>query len=232
MVKRTLKHHQERKNEILDAAQRLFTGQGYDATPVSAILDAVGVAKGTFYHYFQSKEDLLDSLVARATELIVSQMRQAAEREDLDAVSKLNACFSAAGRWKTENRDALLAIIKPVYSLANIVPRHKMNERTSESVVPLLAGIVRQGVREGVFRTDYPDEAAEIILGIGYAFQNSNVALVLTIEEHPENWELLRRRFACMANAVEGVLGASPGSLTLVDMPFLDALRPSDKEGA
>ena len=67
---RITKEYYERKNEILDAAQELFLTQGYEKTSVDNIIKKVGVAKGTFYYYFKSKEDLLDKLVKRMTDKI------------------------------------------------------------------------------------------------------------------------------------------------------------------
>ena len=62
---RIVKEHEERKNELLDAAQALFYQNGYETTSVAKIIDSVGIAKGTFYHYFKSKTDLLDQIVER-----------------------------------------------------------------------------------------------------------------------------------------------------------------------
>ena len=53
---RIVKEHEERKNEILDTAEILFEEKGYDKCSVNDILNRIGIAKGTFYHYFKSKE--------------------------------------------------------------------------------------------------------------------------------------------------------------------------------
>jgi AcrR family transcriptional regulator len=60
---RTVKEPDIRRAELLDAAQKLFYAKGYEKTPVQDNIDRVGVAKGTFYHYFGSKVELLDELV-------------------------------------------------------------------------------------------------------------------------------------------------------------------------
>jgi len=65
------KEYSERRNEILDAAGKLFGTKGYDKSTVNDILDAVGIAKGTFYYYFKSKEEVLDAIIDRVTELVV-----------------------------------------------------------------------------------------------------------------------------------------------------------------
>lgn len=55
------KEREVRRKEILDTAEGFFSEKGYEATSVQDLIDAIGTAKGTFYHYFQSKEDLLDA---------------------------------------------------------------------------------------------------------------------------------------------------------------------------
>jgi AcrR family transcriptional regulator len=65
---RVSKKHDVRLHEILDAAQSLFAQKGYEETTVNDILDRVGIGKGTFYHYFQSKEDALAGVISRVVE--------------------------------------------------------------------------------------------------------------------------------------------------------------------
>ncbi|MCL2318498.1 MAG: TetR/AcrR family transcriptional regulator, partial [Treponema sp.] len=62
---RIVKEPEIRKNEILDAAEKLFGHKGYGSATINDILGMVNIAKGTFYYYFKSKEDVLDALVER-----------------------------------------------------------------------------------------------------------------------------------------------------------------------
>ena len=68
---RIVKEADERKNEILDAAARLFMEKGFDRTSANDILAAVGIAKGTLYYHFKSKEDIMDALIERQTTQIL-----------------------------------------------------------------------------------------------------------------------------------------------------------------
>lgn len=65
---RIIKEADIRKNEILDAAGILFTEKGYENTSVTDIMNAVGIAKGTLYHHYKSKEDILNALIKRQTD--------------------------------------------------------------------------------------------------------------------------------------------------------------------
>ena len=62
---RIVKEAAERKNEILDAAEELFAARGYEETSTGDILDRVGIARGTLYYHFRSKEEILDALIGR-----------------------------------------------------------------------------------------------------------------------------------------------------------------------
>lgn len=225
MAKRIVKEHDVRKKELLDICQQLFNERGYEATPISAILEAAGVAKGTFYHYFKSKEDLLDCLVERITHRIVEEVRAQIHQPGLTAIERLNHSFVASARWKAANWDSLWALIRPIFRDENLPLRWRMNRRTRQLMVPLFAEIVRQGIGEGVFDTEYPTEAADLILGLGFAFQESGFELILALPEHPEYAEIIVRRTACYKDAVERVLGAPRGSLQIDAGGSLDRFR-------
>lgn len=59
------KKAEERRNEILDAADELFGQKGFDGTSTNDLLEKVGIARGTLYHHFKSKEDIMDALIDR-----------------------------------------------------------------------------------------------------------------------------------------------------------------------
>jgi len=231
MAKRVSKDHEERKNELLDAAQRLFVQRGYDATPVSAIIEAVGVSKGTFYHYFKSKEDLLDQQVARILENIFGKIDEVLAVGERDAVGKLRVFFAASSRWKAANRDALMAVVKPVYAEENFRLRQKLLSRSVELGVPVLEKIIRQGVAEGSMSTPFPREAAEMLISASYALGHENFRLLTGMDEHPENWELLLRRLSAYEWSAETMLGLPKGTLQITSEGSLKAFGPRHATG-
>ena len=76
---RIVKEAEERKNEILDVAENLFMKKGFDGTSTNDILQAVGIARGTLYYHFKSKEDIMDALIHRMSENLLMKARQASE---------------------------------------------------------------------------------------------------------------------------------------------------------
>jgi len=86
---RTLKDPEERKAEILDTAERLFTTKGYIQTTILDILNEIGIAKGTFYYYFKSKEEVMDAIIMRIVSADVAAAKKIADDTGLSALQKL-----------------------------------------------------------------------------------------------------------------------------------------------
>ena len=70
---RVVKDAKERKNEILDVAERLFCTKGFDNTSTNDILKEIGIARGTLYYHFKSKEEILDAMIERLSNEITSK---------------------------------------------------------------------------------------------------------------------------------------------------------------
>jgi len=221
---RVMKEYSERRAELSDAAWELFSEKGYDGTTINAIIDRVGVAKGTFYHYFSSKEDILNAAVERKTVEVMDGTRAILEDENLSATEKLNRFMAAFREWKMANMGALVDVARVMYRDENIVLRHKINMKTAAITAPVLADIIAQGVEEGVFDTEFPRETAELILAVGNALGEMNMKTLFEIQEHPEKAALIQRRANLYFNTVERMLGAPKGSMGTVETEFIESL--------
>jgi len=220
-VARIVKQHDERRNEILDAAQALFYSQGYDQTSVQNIINAVGIAKGTFYHYFGSKTALLNEMVERMLHESVHLIEPIVDDAALDALEKFNRFFRAILAWKTENKALMLGILRALYSDENVILRHKLAQAWSKDFEQSLSRIIRQGVAEGLFHTDYPDDVGPIILAITQWLSEASAKVLLQTGEHAGQFPLIERQAAAAQQATERVLGAPAGSLQMIDLEML-----------
>lgn len=157
----TPKKPHERRAEIMDAAERLFVQQGYEATSVQQILDAIGIAKGTFYHHFSAKEEVMDGIIDRH----VAQMRARAEaalaQPHPSAHHRLVAAILAMQVPPNGDQDAMRAELNQP---ANIGFHERTTQRTIAMAAPLLASIVREGEADGSFSTPYPEDAIALLL--------------------------------------------------------------------
>ena len=74
VTKRQTKPAEVRIDELMNAAQTLFLAKGVEATTISEIIASVGVAKGTFYHYFESKQHIVEALKKRYIDFFIAAL--------------------------------------------------------------------------------------------------------------------------------------------------------------
>jgi len=226
---RITKEYHERKNEILNTAQELFFTKGYKQTSVESIIKKVGVAKGTFYYYFKSKEDLLDKLVKRMADKIQIEIKKIVEKKDLDAISKLEKAYSVAGNIKLENIQLIKLMLKILYKKDNLILRYKVYKSNVELVVPEFAKIIEQGVKEKLFNTPYPYEAARLFFELGSILGDAMSKLLLELDEKPENMDKMLKEIEVYEDAMERILGAKKGAINIVNREMLENFREKIK---
>jgi AcrR family transcriptional regulator len=217
---RIVKEHDVRRSEILDVAQQLFYKKGYEQTSVQDILTAVGIAKGTFYHYFDSKQGLLEELVERLVAQTLDVIEPIITDRQLNALEKFEQFFFQIGQWKIERKALLLQLLRAYYLDENILLRHTLVVSSSEKVTPMLAAIIEQGVAEGIFSTAYVTETAEIILKTTQAL--SETVALLILDPPQDAHTMIERRVAANQQAIERMLQAPAGSLRLYDLSQIE----------
>ena len=210
-----------RRNEILDVAQRLVYTKGYEQMTIQDILDDLQISKGAFYHYFDSKGALLEALIERILEEAERVLNPIVQEPNLPAIEKLRRYFATAGRWKTEQKTFLLALLRVWYTDDNAIVRQKQQAMGIKRVAPLLTAIIRQGVEEGAFTTAYPDQAGVVILALFQSLGDTWAELLLADEPKHDAWQHIKRTVAAYTDALERVLGAPTGSLQIIDAETL-----------
>lgn len=189
----------ERKRQIMDAAEHLFVSKGFEATSVNDVLNAVEIAKGTFYHHFVSKEAVMDAIIERYIDLIRERAGEVLAQRDLPVHQKLFGVVLAA----RVHGDAQAELLDELHRSGNATFHLHSQQRTLETVIPIMTGVVREGVSQGVFRTAFPEEAVEMLLV--YA---TSVFDALSVGG-PEHGARKAQAFMCH---VELLLGADSGS--------------------
>lgn len=218
---RITKEYHVRKNELLDAAQELFFTKGYKQTSIESIIKKIGVAKGTFYYYFKSKEDLLDKLTYKMSKKILEEVKKIVEKDDLNAIDKLNQAYAVARSVKLENIELLKVLLKAFYNDRNLFFRHKMFMSSMEILAPEFSKIIRQGVNEKVFNTPFPDEAARLIFEIANTFSGKIPQLIMDLDKNPENLNKVEKEYRVYENAIERIVGAEEGTVEIVNRNIL-----------
>lgn len=157
---RIVKEAEERKNEILDVAERLFGTKGFDGTSTTDILNEIGIARGTLYYHFKSKEDILDAMIDRMTGNLVVNASEIATQKDVPVLQRLTQMMLALN----VNSDLGHEIMEQVHKPQNALMHQKMQERLLAEVNPIVTALIEEGIAQGICQTDYPAEVAEMTM--------------------------------------------------------------------
>lgn len=149
---------ERRKLELLDIAYRMFLTRGYENTSVDDIIAEAGIAKGTYYYYFESKEQTLEEVIG----MMIEKETEAAA-SILDApipVPQKIVGIIASIRPAPEEEPIEGALLRP----ENIIMHQKIKRRLVEKVVPLLTRAAEEGVEQGIFTCDHIPERVRMLL--------------------------------------------------------------------
>lgn len=198
---RVVKQAEERRNEILDAADELFGQKGFDGTSTNDLLKKVGIARGTLYHHFKSKEDIMDALIERYNIRILDAAQEIAVDKSIPVIERVIRTVMALNISGGSSKEIMEHIHKP----QNALMHQKIQRSVVAGVTPILTGIIHEGIEQGLFSTPFPYECMEmVVIYANTVFDDDMVPM--TSEERAS------RMLAFVCN-VERLLGAESGSL-------------------
>jgi TetR/AcrR family fatty acid metabolism transcriptional regulator len=175
----------DKRRMILDAAVRVFARQGFHTCRVSDIADEAGVAYGLVYHYFQSKDEVLDTLFLERWNVMLDAIRET-DAQAIPAREKLHAIASFIVDSYRHDPELMKVIIVEVTRAANsfgAVHLAKIAEAYGQ-----ISGIVEQAQRSGEFRTTISPEFAAMAF-YGAIEQVLTGWIFGTLEEGDEAYE-------------------------------------------
>jgi AcrR family transcriptional regulator len=218
---RVVKEYTVRRDEILDAGEQLIYTRGYKQMSIQEIMDALYIAKGTFYHYFDSKQALLEAVVDRMLDRQLKVVSQVVNDPGLTAPEKLRQFAATMNRWKTTQKIFLIRLVRAWYTDENALVREKVRTGGTRHFGPLLSTIIRQGIEEGTLTTPYPDQAGELILAIIGDLEAHLPQMLVVDQPSPQAIDRILLTAAALNDALERVLGAPPDSLNMIDIEKL-----------
>ncbi|HDR7516404.1 TetR/AcrR family transcriptional regulator [Bacillus mobilis] len=198
---RIVKEYEERRKEILETAERLFITKGYTKTTVNDILKEIGIAKGTFYHYFKSKEEVMDEIIMRIIKEDVAKAKVIVSNPNIPVLEKL---FRVLMEQSPKSGDVKDKMIEQFHQPNNAEMHQKSIVQSIIHLSPVLAEILEQGIDEGVFSTPYPQETIELLLSSAQVIFDEGL-----FEWKPEE---MMRRVKAYIKMMEVSVGAKEGS--------------------
>ena len=198
---RIVKEYEERRKEILETAERLFITKGYTKTTVNDILKEIGIAKGTFYHYFKSKEEVMDEIIMRIIKEDVAKAKVIVSNPNIPVLEKL---FRVLIEQSPKSGDVKDKMIEQFHQPNNAEMHQKSLVQSIIHLSPVLTEILEQGIEEGIFSTSYPQETIELLLSSAQVIFDDGL-----FQWKPE--EMMRRAKAYI-KMMEVSVGAKEGS--------------------
>ena len=148
----------DKRRLILDAAIRVFARKGFHHCRVSDVADEAGVAYGLVYHYFDSKEEILNRLFLERWQLMLDAIVEIDSRREVSARDKLYAVASFIIDSYRHEPDLMKVIIVEVTRAANTFARVHLDKITE--AYWLIAEIVEKARRDGSFKSEIPSQFA------------------------------------------------------------------------
>lgn len=157
---RTSKDAEKRKNEILDISEELFAKNGFDYTSTNDILNKAGIARGTLYYYFKSKEEILDSVISRMTEQIMENANLVANDKSIPILERLTKTIMALN----VDSDIGYEVMKQVHKPQNALMHQKMQKVLLTKVDEIVTKLIKECIDKGICQTKYPKEVVEMAM--------------------------------------------------------------------
>ncbi len=189
---------------------------------IQDILDDTHISKGGFYHYFDSKQALLEGLIERTGEEGMRLIRPILTDPELNALQKLQVYFDSAMRWKTTQKSVLLPILRAWYSDDNLMLRQKQLAAGKQAMLPLLTDVLQQGITEELLAMSHPEQIAEVLVTLILGLSDALGELILAGQAGFADLARVEATIAAYTYAIERTLGAAPSSMNLIDMETME----------
>ena len=159
---RSAERRESRTGALVDAAFSVFMDKGVAASSVDDIVEAAGVAKGTFYLYFKTKDDAVNAVAERVVDGVVKVFETAAATPGLSPVERLLALGRSVGQVGAEPNEREL--IDVYHRPENRAIHDRLTERILGRAIATVEPIVSDGIAEGQFAHQDPRLAAGFVL--------------------------------------------------------------------
>ena len=197
---------EKRKKELLKIAYDMFLTRGYENTRVDEIIEKAQIAKGTYYYYFQSKEQMLEEVI----DMMIDSEREMAEqiiRTDIPVPQKIVGILTSM-KPSEEEQPVKNALFQP----ENVLMHYKVRQKLINVITPLLSEVIKEGVDEGIFECENIPERVKMLLIISDSTFNEG-----TFSE---------KDISVFIDMTEKLLGAESGTMSFI----YDLIDKSDME--
>jgi AcrR family transcriptional regulator len=151
---------QERRAKIVALAEKRFIQKGYEQTTVDQIVDEMGIAKGTYYYHFDSKEDLMIAVSDKLVQETSAKLMAVYNQKDKDIVWRIRNVLKTYVDDFYKNKD----IWKHVFHWRNTTLYRRVASISAKRYTPIIEDLLDEALKEGKIAVPHPHEGAESVL--------------------------------------------------------------------
>lgn len=202
---RISKNPVERRDDIMNASQKLFQEKGFNETRVDEIVNALNLSKGIFYYYFKSKEEILDAIIERYFDEVIREVQPIIDSRSVPWLKRMEqASF--------KELEINFRMLPGIHKIKNIDIHARMNSKLVERYAPVLATLLEEGIAEKSIETDDPLGIIEVFLVTAHTILDPGVFSW----SHDE----ASRKISILVNFIETSLKAPSGSFNFMYKVF------------
>jgi len=160
---RTVKKPEDRRKEIIDTAMALFIKKGYEKTTVEDITNAMEIAKGSFYYYFKTKQEVFEACISSLASDVIDSYRNILDNNEKPAIMRLIDYIEY--NFELSERSKEKGTFDFVHSPTAELLHSKMLEQGKEKLMETFTQLIKSGVDDSNFQTMDPQFTAAALLG-------------------------------------------------------------------
>ena len=153
------KTKEERRNEIIETAGKLFEEKGYEQTQVQDIVNEIGVAKGLFYYYFKSKDEVMEELADRYADAIIDDVHKLIDK-DISTFDKINRIFQIF----IDSAEKKSGIFMGILNVKDGITHERIFFNVGKKMVPLVTELILSGNDNGECNCSDPKFITEFLV--------------------------------------------------------------------
>ena len=153
------KTKEERRNEIIETAGKLFEEKGYEQTQVQDIVNEIGVAKGLFYYYFKSKDEVMEELADRYADAIIDAVNKLIDK-DISTFDRINRIFQIF----IDSAEKKFVIFMGILNVKNGKTHERIFFNVGKKMVPLVTELILSGNDNGECNCSDPKFITEFLV--------------------------------------------------------------------
>ena len=208
---------EQKRSGIAQAAQELFFQKGYEQTSVQDILDALDLSKGGFYHYFASKEAVLQQICEQRATARFGRLGMELYDSRVSPIDKLNRLLSLVNLFGGDDPRFAAMMMQICYVDGDVRMRDRMRGIVRERLEHYMDDVLMEGIQSGDFFVRHPGRLGCILLNLAADLDDESCRRIAAAPDSPETVIDIAEMLDACRDAVELLVGAPYGSIRLFD---------------